>query len=106
MLLFFFAALNVIFAVALFASREEAAVVAGATNLVQALVYAVLGLLIRRGSFAVLVFTGALFAIDTVLTFFGPWESARGILGRALLIFVLLRYIYRERRTISDEPAT
>lgn len=101
MLLFFFAVLNVIFAVALFATGEEAAVGAGTINVVQALVYAVLGLLIKRGSFATLIFTGVLFAIDTVLTVVGPWESARGILGRALLIFVLVRYLHRERRAFS-----
>lgn len=70
------------------------------TALMQAIVYAVLAILIRFGSVSALVFTGILFTADTLLVLFGPsWEAARGVLiARILLIVVLVRFIKRERR--------
>ncbi len=70
------------------------------TALMQAIVYAVLAILIRFGSVSALVFAGILFAADTLLVLFGPsWEDARGVLiARGLLILVLVRFIKRERR--------
>lgn len=99
-LLFIFAAGNALFCVVLFAARgagdaPSSAIVYG----LQAVIYLVLGILIRRGSATVLLLTGLLFAIDTILTLFGPsWADARAVfIGRGLLLLVLYRFVRRER---------
>ena len=70
-----------------------------------AIVYVVLGILIRVGSFGAIVLTGILFAGDTLMALLGPsWEAARGtLIARGLLVFVLLRFISRERRASIAE---
>ena len=102
LLLFFFAAVNAIYCVLLLSAdtSEETVLVMIVATLVQAIVYAVLAILIRRGSVKVLVFTGFLFAANVVLTLFGPsWEDAKGmVVTYGLLIFVLIRFVRRERR--------
>jgi drug/metabolite transporter (DMT)-like permease len=101
LLLFFFAGVNALFSALLFAASgaDEAALQAAIVYALQAIIYAVLGIFIRRGSVKVLVFTGLLFAVDTVLTLLGPsWADARAvIIGRGLLIFVLYQFVRRER---------
>jgi hypothetical protein len=102
LLLFFFAAVSAIYSLFLFAAgpSEEPALALAVSSLVQTIVYVVLAVLIRRGSVKALIITGLLFAADTLFTLFGPsWEDARGMLiARGLLIFVLIRYVRRERR--------
>jgi len=107
-LLFVFAAGNALFSLLLFAASgsDEAALSAAFGCALQAMIYAVLGIFIRRGSVKVLAFTGLLFTVDTVLTLLGPsWADARAvIIGRGLLIFVLYRFVRRERIRRSVEP--
>jgi drug/metabolite transporter (DMT)-like permease len=101
LMLFFFAALSAIYCVFLFAANHSEEVFVTAVGmLVQTIVYAVLAILIRRGSVKALVLTGFLFAANIVLTLFGPsWEDAKGIvIVYGLLIAVLIRFIRRERR--------
>jgi hypothetical protein len=102
LLLFFFAAISAIFATVLItaaAPSDEAAVAYALAGVVQAIVYAGLAMLIRRGSVKALMFTAVLFALDTLLILFGSsWEGVGGMLvTRVILIFVLVRYIRRER---------
>lgn len=74
-------------------------------GLMIAIVYAVLAILIRFGSVSALVFTGILFATDTLLTLFSPlWQGGLGVLfWRGLLIILLIRFIQRERRANMSE---
>jgi len=107
LLLFFFAAISAIYCLFLFAANDsEEVLVAAIAMLVQTIVYVVLAILIRRGSVKTLVFTGFLFAANLILTLFGPsWEDAKGILiAYGLLIFVVVRFIRRERRASEGEP--
>jgi hypothetical protein len=103
LLLFFFAAVNAIFSFFYFvaAASHQLAFEIGVGTALMAVIYGVLALFIRRGSTVALVITGALFLGDTLLTLLGPsWEDARAmIIARGLLIFVVVRYIYREQRT-------
>jgi len=104
--LFFFAGLSAIYCVFLFARSDSEDVLAMAVGLlVQTIVYAVLSILIRRGSVAALIVTGLLFAANIVFTLFGPsWEDAKGmIVVYGLLAVVLIRFIRRERRAGSPE---
>jgi len=100
-LLFVFAGISAIYALFLFTTNnsEEAFVMAVAL-VIQAIVCAVLAIIIRRGSVMTLVFTGFLFAANILFALFGSsWEDAKGILiPYGLLIFVLVRFIRRERR--------
>ena len=105
LLLFFFSAVQAIFSVFVFAGSGSSPEVlfTAISGLMIAIVYAVLGILIRHGSISALVFTGILFVADTLLALFGPsWEAARGvIIARGLLIFVLARFLKRERRAVA-----
>jgi drug/metabolite transporter (DMT)-like permease len=106
LLLFFFAAISAIYCLFLFAANDsEEVLVTAIAMLVQTIVYVVLAILIRRRSVKTLVFTGFLFAANLILTLFGPsWEDAKGILiAYGLLIFVLVRFIRRERRASEGE---
>lgn len=98
-LLFVFAAWNALFCLVLFATRGTESFSAAIVYAVQTIIYLVLGIFIRRGSVNVLVFTGLLFAVDTILILFGPsWADARAaIIGRGLLLVVLHRFVRRER---------
>ena len=101
LLLFFFAGLSGLIGVLLlFASSSEAGVLAIAIGgVIQAIVYLVLGILIRGGSITALWIAGVLFVVDTLLQLTQP--SGRGlgaaIVSRGILIYVLIRYIQRER---------
>jgi hypothetical protein len=67
--------------------------------LAQSIVYVVLGIMIRRGSAKALWVTGVLFTLDTSLIFVLPYGNGLGamILWRGILIFMLVRYIRRQR---------
>lgn len=100
-LLFVFAGISAIYALVLFAkNNSEEAFVMAVALVIQAIVCAVLAIIIRRGSVMTLVFTGFLFAANILFALFGSsWEDAKGILiPYGLLIFVLVRFIRRERR--------
>ena len=72
--------------------------------LVQTIIYVVLGTLIRKGSLKALWAAGILFTLDTLLMFVFPDETnlAIVIFARAFLIFLLVRYV-RRQRAITDE---
>ena len=72
--------------------------------LVQTIIYAVLGILIRKGSVKALWAAGILFTLDTLLMFVFPegTNPAMMILARGPLIFLLVRYV-RRQRAIPDE---
>lgn len=72
--------------------------------LVQTIIYVVLGILIRKGSVKALWAAGILFTLDTLLMFVVPegTNPAMMILARGLLIFLLVRYV-RRQRAIPDE---
>jgi len=101
LLLFFFASLSFLIGVLLIgAANSEPEVMAAALgSLVQALVYASLGVMIRRGSVTALWIAGVLFVLDTVVQLLQPLEKGLGlaVVSRGILIYVLIRYIRRER---------
>lgn len=100
-LLFGFAALGGLFAILLLTlgNSDPDALDSGVGMLIQSIVYVVLGIMIRRGSMKALWVTGILFTLDTLLVF--GLTSGKGfgamIVGRGLLIYVLIRYIRRQR---------
>jgi|SRR5687767_9960131 len=100
-LLYGFAALGGLFALLLLtlASSDPDALASGAGMLIQSIVYVVLGTMIRKGSRKALWVTGILFTLDTLLVFGLPSGKGLGamIVGRGLLIWVLIRYIRRQR---------
>ncbi len=104
-LLFFFAFLTAIFAVFLFAagSSDEDTLASAVGYVMATIIYSVLAVFIRRGSTIALVITGILLVLNLLATLFGPsWEGAVGMLvGNGLLIFVLIRYIRRERNRVD-----
>ena len=105
-LLFGFSAIGGLFFVVLLGSGKidvDTLSILGAL-LVQALIYVVLGILIRRGSVKALWATGILFTLDTLLMFVFPEGTnlAMMMLARGFLIFLLVRYV-RRQRALSDE---
>ena len=107
LLLFFFAAVSAIYSVLTFAASktDEMALTLAVGYLVETLLYVGLAILIRRGSVKALVVTGVLVVANILLTLFGPsWEDARAMLiAHGLLLLVLIRYVNRERRTVTEE---
>jgi hypothetical protein len=107
LLLFFFAAVSGIYSVLMFAASktDETALALAVGYLVETLLYVGLAILIRRGSVKALVVTGVLVVANILLTLFGPsWEDARAMLiAHGLLLLVLIRYVNRERRTVTEE---
>jgi hypothetical protein len=105
-LLFGFAAITGLFFVVLLGSGKVDVDTLSilVTLLVQTIIYIVLGILIRNGSVKALWAAGILFTLDTLLMFVFPDETNLGmaLLARALLIFLLVRYV-RRQRAISDE---
>jgi len=103
-LLFGFAALGGIFSVVLLigGTSNPEAMALGVGMLVQAIIYVVLGIMIRRGSLKALWVVGILFVLDTLLAFALPSGKGLGamIVGRGLLIVVLVRYIRRQRAAV------
>jgi len=111
--LFFFAGLSLLVGILLMrAANAEPDVFADAVgSLGQSLVYAVLGVLIRRGSVIALCITGVIFVLDTTFLLLQPTGKgfAAAFVSRGILIYVLIRYIRRERisvnRSIPDRDA-
>ncbi len=103
LLLFVFAGLSGLVGVLLLgAASAEPEVLGSAVGcLVQAVVYAVLGITIRLGSFKALLVAGVLFALDTLLQLAQPSGKGLGaaVVSRGLLIWVLIRHIRREQRS-------
>jgi EamA domain-containing membrane protein RarD len=100
------AALSVVFSLLLFTGSNgdpEALSLAGGF-LLQAIIYVVLGIMIRRGSVKALWVAGILFILDTLLSFLYATGSGfvTMILGRGLLIYLLIRYVLKQRRLIND----
>src|SRR5687768_18271050 len=96
------AALSVVFSLLLFTGSNgdpEALSLAGGF-LLQAIIYVVLGIMIRRGSVKALWVAGILFILDTLLSFLYATGSGfvTMILGRGLLIYLLIRYVLKQRR--------
>jgi hypothetical protein len=100
-LLFGLAVLSALFAaVLLVSSRLDPDTLAVALGLlIQTAIYVVLGIMIRRGSIKALWAAGILFTLDTLLAFVLPATSGLGamIVGRGLLIYVLIRYVRKQR---------
>jgi len=106
LLLFFFAGLSFLVGILLMraANTEPEVVPVALGSLVQSLVYAVLGVMIRRGSVIALSITGVLFVLDTMFLLLQPSGKflAAPIVSRGILIYVLIRYIRRERLRIDS----
>ena len=100
-LLLGFAAIGGLFSMFLLTLSNSApeALAAGVGMLAQSIVYLVLGVMIRRGSAIALWVTGVLFILDTSLIFVLPYGNHLGamILWRGILIFMVVRYIRRQR---------
>jgi hypothetical protein len=103
-LLFGFAAIGGLFSMLLLTlgHSDPDALASGVGILVQSIIYIVLGLMIRRGSVKALWITGVLFALDTLLIFAFPSGKGLGamIVGRGILIYVLIRYVRRQRAIV------
>jgi len=101
LLLFFFAGLSALSGVLLLGrASSDADVLASAIGeIVQALIYAILGIMIRRGSIKALWIAGVLFVLDTLFILLQPSGKGLGVavVSRGILIYVLIRYIRRER---------
>jgi hypothetical protein len=101
-LLFFFSALSAVFGILFMTATWEPEVLGAALGaFFQAIVYLVLGIFIRYGSVKALSVAGILFALDTVLQFTQPSGKGLGaaIVSRGILIYVLVRYVNRERKS-------
>ena len=100
LLLFFFAGLSFFVGALLISAGNSPEVMAsGVASIFQALVYSVLAIMIRRGSVKALWIAGALFVLDTVLLLLQPSGKSLGVavVSRGILIYVLIRYVHRER---------
>jgi hypothetical protein len=105
LLLFFFAAVGALIAGLSFAAGpsdpEILAVVV--TGLIQVIIYAFLGVMLRRGSIIALWIAGVLFILDTLAVLLQPSGKVLGftLVSRVLLVSVLFRYVQRERKNSS-----
>ncbi|HSE22625.1 MAG TPA: hypothetical protein VLB68_13245 [Pyrinomonadaceae bacterium] len=100
LLLFFFAGLSfLVGALLISAANSPEVMVSAVGSIVQAIVYSVLAIMIRRGSLIALWLAGALFVLDTVVLILDPSGKGLGvaILSRGILIYILIRYVRRER---------
>jgi len=100
-LLFGFAAIGGLVSILLLAlgNSDPEVLASGVGILIQSIIYVVLGVFIRRGSFTALWITGVLFTLDTLLVFLFPSGKGLGamIVSRGILIYVLIRYVRRQR---------
>jgi hypothetical protein len=109
LLLFVFAAFSGLFAVVLLTASgsDPEAFDLGIGLLVQAIVYAVLGAMVRRRSLKALWVAGVLFFLDTLLALVMP-SSGKGVvtllLSRGSLIYLLVRYVRRQRALAEQTP--
>ena len=103
------AALSGLFSILLFATSnaDPEALSLAAGLLIQAIIYVGLGIMIRRGSVKALWAAGILFTLDTLLSF--VYATGSGfvtmILGRGLLIYLMVRYVVKQRR-LHDHDAS
>jgi hypothetical protein len=108
LLLFFFAGLSTLVGVLLLASGNSDPEVIGTAiaNLVDAVIDVALAILIRRGSIKALWVAAILFVLETLFHLLEPTGSGlkAAIISRGILIFVLVRYIRRERNRVDDTP--
>ena len=100
------AALSVVFSLLLFTGSKgdpQALSLAGGF-LLQAIIYVVLGIMIRRGSVKALWVAGILFIFDTLLSFL--YTTGTGFvtmfLGRGLLIYLMVNFVLKQRRLTDD----
>lgn len=95
-------ALSGLFSILLFAgsNADSDALSLAAGLLLQAIVYVALGIMIRRGSLKALWVAGILFILDTLFSVVISTGSGLVgmILGRGLLIYLLIRYVLKQRR--------
>ena len=100
-LLFGFAAVTTLVSLLLFGSgsADPEVLVLAVGGLIQAIIYVTLGVLVRRGVSSALCITGLIFVIDTFLLLAQPSGKGAGaaVVTRGILIFVVVRYIKRER---------
>lgn len=103
------AALNGLFSLLLFAgsNADPDALSLAAGFLLQAIIYVALGMMIRRGSVKALWAALILFTLDTLLTFVLATgrELVTLVLGRGLLIYLMIRYVRKQRRLTENEEA-
>ena len=96
------AALSVVFSILLFVGSnvDPEALSLAVAFLLQAIIYVVLGIMIRRGSVKALWAAGILFTLDTLLSFVYATGTVfvTMILGRSLLIYLMVRYVLKQRR--------
>ena len=105
-LLFGFAAVGGLVSVLLLTlSKSEPDVTSGVGFLVQSIIYLVLGIMVRRGSLKALWVTGLLFTLDTLLVFVmgSGKELGAMIVWRGILIYLLIRYVRRQRAVPRSE---
>ena len=99
-------ALSLVFSLLLFggSNGDPEALSLAMGFLLQAIIYVVLGSMIRRGSVKALWAAGILFTVDTLLSFVYATGSAfvTMILGRGLLIYLMIRYILKQRRLTEN----
>ena len=78
-----------------------------AAFLLQAIIYIALGIMTRRGSVKALWAALILFTLDTLLTLVlaSGRELVTLVLGRGLLIYLMIRYVLKQRRLTENEEA-
>lgn len=105
LLLFFFAGLSSLYSAIIFTGKasDPDVTAAGIAIFVQAIIYVVLAILIRRGSTKALWAAGILFGLDTLLILVSPLGKgvAHMLIGRGLLVYILVRYIRKQRVTTT-----
>lgn len=103
------AALSGLFSLLLFAgSKADPEALSLAPGfLLQAIIYVALGIMIRRGSIKALWAALILLTLDTLLTFVMATgrEMVPLVLGRGLLIYLMIRFVLKQRRLTENEEA-
>jgi hypothetical protein len=87
------------------ASSDPEVLVEVIASFVGSFVNFILGLMIRRGSVKTLWIAGILFALDTLVQLAQPSGKGLGaaVISRGILIYVIIRFVRRER--MSDKHA-
>lgn len=96
-LLFFFAAFSALigFGTLMAADSQLELLAVAIGGILQAIIYTVLAIFIRRGSTVALWIAGVLFLLDTILQLLHPTPA---LVGRGLLIYILIRYVRQARK--------
>ena len=71
-------------------------------GLVQAVIYVILGIFVRRGSIMALCLTALIFTVDTLFLFTQGRGAAVAIVTRGILVFLVVRYVLRERDKVPS----